>query len=357
MKTVSIVALIWAFFAGAGFSAAAAILKADDVKIAGELTFGNPNNYHLQRTDIFNLLMSVEELAKRQCARGLRAWMGPNDADGLPQVWIAAKDGWRVLVGVDYGVIEVKTGAHNWTYYLKMTSHFHALWEDLKEMGYTPAVFLGGGHLSVGLRELLAIQNLTRKFVRDFYRHNELSMGILNFDGANALPWTLLPQAKLPRLQELIDQIEGPKSLIDIQNYLQTIEDSYFEERLRQGHPHLPFREDEFAMNLEHAEDAKFPRIELKSVRPQDTYETFLVQTRMLAKRIQWLSEQPEDFSFALQTPLIPTDSNYSAPLAALPAWEAFVNYLLEIGELPLEHLAYIWPAWHSEVCERWLRQ
>ena len=354
MKTVSILIIICAFFAGLNLSANAAVLRASDIKIAGELTFTRESTLHKGFSD---LLESVQELGRKQNARGLHISTGPNDADGISQIWIRADDGLKILVGVDYGVIEVKTGAHNEAYYQRMTSHYHALWEDLKSMGYQPAMFRGGGHLSVGLKELLSRENLTRKFVRDTYRHNELSMGILGFDSQNAVPLQLLPASKLVHLQRLIKQIRGAQSLTAIQKFLQTFEDAYFVEHLRQAHPHLPFREDEFAMNFEHAEDPNFPRIELRAARPQATYEIFLAQSRLLAKRIAWLANQPEDLSFELQTPLVSVDRNSTPPVEPLAALNAFARYLEEIDEPRADHIGYIWPIWESEICEKWLRQ
>lgn len=334
-------------------------MSPNDIFFAGELTFHCADSDHL---DIDDLLKKAEELANRQRARGYAISPGPPDADGVPQIRVRSPDGWEILIGVDYGVIEIKTGRHSLPEFEASKEHFKDLWRDLKEMSFKPALFRGGGHISIGLRELLPFPLVLQNFVRDYFRHNELSMGVMSYDTGNSLPLALLPDENLETLRQLIDAIDGAPSLTNIQNYLRTIEDPFIPSHLRFAHPEFEFRDDEFAINFEHVDSKNFPRIELRAVRPQATFDIFLLQIRMLAKRIAWLATLKEKIPLTFAVPMSPVneEARLTPPISTLKALDAFNGYLTEIGEKFTDHAPYLFPNWQEteipNFCQRLLK-
>ena len=91
-------------------------------------------------------------------------------------VKLISPNGWWFSIDEDQGqVAEVPTVPATVDYFRQYQSDMQdAIFASAANVGFFPALYLGGGHINIGVRELLADPLLLRNFIVDLLNHNEL---------------------------------------------------------------------------------------------------------------------------------------------------------------------------------------
>lgn len=269
---------------------------------------------------------------------------------GSISVKFVSPNGWWFLVKQDPGVIEITMSPLTVRETRKYLSDIQdAIFVSAANCGLFPWDFLGGGHLNIDYRVFNNRILLARNFIVDFWNHNELAMGIMNFDTRNAFPFVLYDDAEKQKMMKLIaraDAGEFPDTAEGVQQFFESLSGS-------RGYTML-----NRAGNSPKNNDLNFRRsgrVELRALRPQKNMAEWLNQIELIESRInnhlRFLKEPiPLKFKVPLKDPsaweALENDQLYVPPIDPQQALRAFYQYVTESGLEWKNHVAYIWPAW-----------
>jgi hypothetical protein len=272
-------------------------------------------------------------------------------------------EGWDFELTVDGQAVEVKMHPMTVADYKKFESNIQdAIFVSAANVGAHPALYLGGGHINIGLQELLHDPLHVRNFIVDFINHAELSMGIMNYDTNNALPHALgLPQ-QWQQLKDVIsefDKTPNPETF-DVYLLAHNINSIYSGSGGLDDEFHhqwgLLCRGKYTAISFFrlYSNIPEIARIEIRSVRPQTSIDTFNHQISLFRGRLKYLKNIrqpiPLKLEVNLKNPIFPTgEHRLTPPIDPQEALRAFYRYVTESGELWKDHRSYIWPQWLSD--------
>lgn len=265
-------------------------------------------------------------------------------------------EGWDFTISTDPGVTEVQMAPQTVQFFSEHSSNMQdAIFETAHSANLIASLFQGGGHINIGRNIFEANPLLFRNFLVDFLNHSELSMGILSYDTNNAAPLPLLSDSVQNGIKEAIETFdqnykEDPSGrLLAYHNLhnslLRLLVYSNFRviwpDRNRYIYKHS-------AISFQ----GNSPRIEIRSVRPQASFDVWVRQIRLFRNRLLYLSQFKEPIAHELKVKpfsddiLVDAKYVYEPPIDPQLALRAFYEYVTGAGELWQNHRDYLWPAW-----------
>lgn len=329
-------------------------------KFGPEFTFVDPT----KTIGATHSMIPFFELAKRQLITSRP--LGAKFAYHLGAK-LVSPNGWSLAAATDQGAVEITTSPMTVEEFIRYRSEIdESIFSIASKLNLAPALFTGGGHISIDQEYLRARPNLYRNFLADLLvNHIELFMGIFGFDTNNALPQVLSHPGAFDRVQSAITNFDKCTEvnclntlLLDLRKIGGATIDPYSTFWL----PGYLVRPPKYlAVSFTHVDAHIFnsaARLELRGVRPQASLDVWIRQIRLLRNRLRYLEKLaapiavklPFDISAGftneskvdLQMALIP-------PLDAMRALEKFKIFVEESGERIEDHLDYVWPAWQAD--------
>ncbi len=269
-------------------------------------------------------------------------------------------NGWEYELSVDLSVVEIKMKPMTVYDFTRFAADIEdAIFVSARNEQSYPALFLGGGHINIDIHDLMEHPLLLRNFIVDLHNHNELFMGIFNYDTHNALPYPLFPESHKIKFIKVIEDFDAGayapvaagtfRFLKDIKKAFWEMHDPY----LHMWGKYYISRTRWVAINFLNADSLPRGRLELRGVRPQQSIYTWLAQIRLLQARLNYLSRLNEPIPLKLETPVLPisdpNDALLVPPVNPQKALESFHRYLSEAGEKWEDHRDYLWPKWITD--------
>jgi hypothetical protein len=195
---------------------------------------------------------------------------------------------------------------------------------------------------------------LIRNFLMDLLNHNELAMGIFSFDPLNAAPFEIFlsPQSQ-QRLLNLFSDYDAGALRSDVPNAQDYFRD--FTSYPTDDHELFIFRFYKIfsskksaitVYNATRRREAKYRRIEVRSVRPQASLDVFIRQIELLQGRLNYLRGLSEPLPYKPVCQFLEQDNPYNPPIDPQEALQAFYIYVEQSGQTWERHRDYLWPEW-----------
>jgi len=252
-------------------------------------------------------------------------------------------NGWSFRVSTDPGVVEITMEPMPLVDWRRFKDDIQdAIFVSAANVGLFPWDYLGGGHLNISYKVFGESILLARNFVVDFWNHNELAMGILNFDLNNAFPAALFFNASIDELKSVLTRMEAGEFLDgqhDIAEFFLALNNKLSSAPTWNSSSAGKMRDLNFKTN----------RIELRAVRPQASMEVWINQIELIEKRIDYLKRFNKPIPLNPRVPIHRFDAendNHVPPISPSQALRSFYLYVTEAGLKWENHRVYIWPNW-----------
>ncbi len=269
-------------------------------------------------------------------------------------------NGWWFEFGYDDSVLEIKTIPESPEYYRRYMSDMQdAIFVSAGNEGLWPAMFMGGGHINLGLEAFDGNPLLLRNFIVDtMLNHNELFLGVFNYDTHNAAS-IYVQSDKVQRVVRNIIKgfdegdytgIDGSKKFLQDLHVAMNLETDECFEHWRTGGT----RQCYFAVNLSHYSAGEASRIEFRAVRPQTSMDMWVRQIDLLHKRLLLLEKLKSPIPIRPRVKVAKLDFSpdvnhlLNPPVKPQEALKAFYIYVTEAGADWADHRDYLWPQWIS---------
>lgn len=259
-------------------------------------------------------------------------------------------NGWWFKVTSNPGVVEIPMSPLTVREFRQYKDDIQsAIFVNAAIVGLYPWDYLGGGHLNFDIRIFGGRVMLARNFLADFWSHNELSMGALNYDTNNAVPFALYQNASIQAVVHVLDRAaagEWPDTELGVRQFLNEVRIAQEQHADVVGHGSRAKYHD---LNLNHP-----GRIELRAVRPQISMDVWVNQIELIESRINnhlRFIEKPLPLRFRVPSIDHPEfESNeghkYIPPVDPQKALLSFHQYVGEAGLDWQNHRNYLWPPW-----------
>jgi hypothetical protein len=262
---------------------------------------------------------------------------------GYEQRWRwVSPNGWWMAAYTDSGGYEVNVKPMTIAEYKKYAADLQdAIFVSAANVGHFPALWQGGGHLNIDIEIFRRNPLLLRNFLVDFVSHNELYMGILNYDPMNAAPFRWSKSFDNGFHQFLL-QLDIDFPHLNDETVLDSLAESFCDYFISEG---------ALALSLCKSRQS---RIELRAVRPQASIDVFIRQIELIEARLRYLETIKTPIAYRPQVPVDPTaynvitKYNLKPPVNPQEALRAFYVYVTEAGQLWRNHRDYLWPQWIS---------
>lgn len=284
--------------------------------------------------------------------------------DTEERVVLRSPNGWQAMLGLDPGVFEWTMAPMTHAEYKKHAAEIQYVLFDLpKEVGLEPLLFAGGGHINIGAGAFSDNRGLLVRFIRDFLNHAELSLGVWNYDTNNSLNYWLVPN-QIENLRRELQMIDRPESYLSHRDFAkllsQILSAPYGDEYLYHFRPptyvYKSIRNNSWALAFK-SDSRQYPdndlaswRLEIRSVRPQASFDVFLRQTELLQGRVNFLEKNSLGMnlhnSLAIQYDRPFNDRLFNPPVDPQAAIGSFHQYVTESGLAWKDHQNYLWPMW-----------
>lgn len=202
-----------------------------------------------------------------------------------------------------------------------------AIFVSAANQGYFPQLWRGGGHINVDITNFRNNPVYMRNFIVDLWNHNELFMGIFNYDTHNAIPhhFSTNLAEKVAHVDEMIRSGQGS----DFDAILVALRTNL------SGNAFNLYRD-------------STNRIEIRAVRPQTSMDVWIRQISLLEARLKYLATIDELIPYQ---PRVPWDYDSSRnelepPVDPQQALRSFYSYVDESKQDWVDHRDYIWPQW-----------
>lgn len=231
-----------------------------------------------------------------------------------------------------------------------------AIFASAANEGVFPALWQGGGHINFSLEVFKNDDLLLRNFIVDMINHNELFMGVFNYDTNNALPFALIPDAAKAEVYETIRQFDRgdfagfqfPYGAFQFISKIETARASKVDRFLRYWVAR-GIRLKHFDLGLHFITNRR--RIEIRGVRPQASMDVWIRQIDLIEHRLRYLKTFRHPIEILAKVPLLPIDFGDHAlnpPVDPQLALRSFYRYVTESGLRFQDHTDYLWPQWIS---------
>lgn len=269
-------------------------------------------------------------------------------------------DNWWFDISTDEGVVEV--GMKPMTvdeFGIHKDRIQDAVFNAAKYSKLYPALFAGGGHISMDFSYFKDKPLLYRNFIVDLYNHNELFLGVFSFDSRNAFSLSLLEGGFHEEFEKTINafDIMLGEDYSDIEILGTDLASKiYFSTDTYRDHWAIQTRSDKtVAINFDKAHKSRKAeaRLELRGFRPQMSADVYYRQIRLIRNRLRYLQKFTEPIAIKERIKHLGkeyTDKKdyWTPPVDPQEAMAAFYDYVTEAGEKWEDHQDYLWPMWVS---------
>lgn len=259
-------------------------------------------------------------------------------------------NGWWCAVYRDSGGVEANMKPMPVSEYKRFQRDINdAIFVSAANVGMFPALWQGGGHINIDVGIFKKNPLLFRNFIVDLLNHNELFMGVFNYDYNNAAPMQLSTGGTM----RLYGSFEGePREDVLFEGFMQAalpqIDKLWKAGTLDFAIVHKIFYH---LMNFGYA--IRFwqdePRLEIRAVRPQTSLDVFIRQIELFERRLQFLEKLTTPLPYRQLVPVLhmTADPHHVPPVQPELALRAFYQYVKESGLEWTDHRDYLWPQWH----------
>jgi hypothetical protein len=343
--------------------------KLGEPKFGPEFTFYSDEVFRAPGIQYFQYVQALLGHLVHNQPAGAKFVHGP-DEDIHDQ--FVSPSGWRLSVSTDPGVIEVHTNPMTVEGFETFQSDMQdGIFVTAANLEMFPALFVGGGHLSIDGEFLLERPLLMRNLLADLLvNHVELFLGIFGYDTNNALPLILVHPGALDKIRKAFKDYDdrfkanGSESILTLVKALNIIAsnysyDAYQRYWIKIKKEAMSGRYNKYgAVNFSHIQDGNGQsRLELRGVRPQASMDVWIRQIRLVRNRLRYLSTIDKPIPlirpFNLKVPnynkFATTHHALQPPVSAHVALKNFRKFVEESGERIEDHLDYVWPRWHTD--------
>ncbi len=276
-----------------------------------EFNFANPTATE-EKTEQLKL---VEQI-KKQC---LVAKCTVSDVKGKWDTDFEVKfsDGWWFKVSYDPDCVEIITKPSTREEFEKQASRINDhIFGTAKKIGLTVNKFEDSAHFNIGVRS--AFNDDAKKFLRffvDYTNRPDLALSSLGFDLANAPPLSMLQESQRVALQKIVEKVNSGKmktiqevaKAIQDQVYIHTYDPSWGTSASAVAHYQ--------AIGLKHVNRTDLTKadapMEFRSMWTQDSAENFILISKLMEARIDYLNFSNEPVIYNQTTRQEFTDSEH----------------------------------------------
>jgi len=245
---------------------------------------------------------------------------------------LTSPNGWQLSYYQDSGGLELLTNPMTIQQFKKYKNDIQdAVFASASVCGYFPALWTGGGHINIDVTNFHDRPMLFRNFIVDLLNHNELFMGIFEYNGVSttvSMPHELASTSDIPAAIEMIEVLRRSHNFTFF-----TVVDTL--QRFLKGHS--------FAFNK--IWDDR--RLEIRAVRPQASMDVWIHQIELLEARINYLEKFRGPIPYK---PRVPWSNSKvrdgKPPVDPQEALKSFYVYVRESGLPWQDHRDYLWPQW-----------
>lgn len=286
--------------------------------------------------------------------------VSPDEATSLSIGRFTSPFGWWFEWGLDDKVMEIKTMMELEEYEENEQAMQDAIFASANLEGLYAPAFLGGGHINLGMTAFKGNDLLFRNFVVDLFNHNELFLGVFNYDTHNGVSLSVQTERVKRAVAQVIKDFDGgaytgknaqERFAADLQDALDLEVDMFFEKWGTDDG--MENRHNYFAVNFSHVVAGKpYSRVELKGVRAQWSMNQWIRQIRLLTKRLRMLETIKKPILLKFRIPVEKLNLKkhlLQPPVNPEDALRSFYMYVTESGEAWADHTDYLWLKWHSD--------
>ena len=268
-------------------------------------------------------------------------------------------NGWWFAFRTDPGVIEIQMKPMTVKDFKKYQSDMQdAIFVSAANVGLFPWDYQGGGHINIGVGAFDGNPLLLRNFIVDYFNHNELALGVLNYDTLNAASLSIQNSNSIEAVQELLNRFDqnefgnnysGVRRFLGDLNFFRSRSSDFFAHHGRGKNTDMSF--DAAASGDE--------RIEIRAVRPQKSIDRWVKQIELLDARINYLAKikTPIPLKFKVNVKPFPTNPTheelqyrrFNPPVDPQEALRAFYEYVNESGLKWSDYVSDLWPKWIAD--------
>jgi hypothetical protein len=291
--------------------------------------------------------------------------VSPSEMTSLSTGRFTSPSGWWFEWGLDDGVVEIKTKPMTLEEFRQYQGDMQdAIFVSAANEGLWPPAFLGGGHINLSMSTFKGNDLLLRNFFVDFLNHNELFMGIFNYDTHNSASICVQSSTVQKQVRSVIGKFDAggfqgiehsqEKFLREIQAALNLTGDDCLTEWNKNEPPgeDSSSRQTYFAVNFFHVvPNMPYSRIEIRAVRAQQSMDMWIRQIELFQKRLEYLEKIVKPIALKRRVPVEKIDIEHkkhhlNPPIQAQEALRSFYIYVTESGLRWQNHRDYLWPAW-----------
>lgn len=198
-------------------------------------------------------------------------------------------DGWWIEIAGDDPVVEVKSKPGTVEDFRARKNIFEDfVFNNAAKHNAFPHRVTGGGHINIGMESAFQDNSLKfRNYIVDQANHPELAYGIMGSSKANSPSIASLPLKNQKRFQAIIKEFDANPTTIDelilrIEKEVYTNNPEGWNPKYYQNHRYL---------NAKKTTAVKLRRLEARGVRPQESFDMFLLEIEFLQKRMDHLNQ------------------------------------------------------------------
>lgn len=208
------------------------------------------------------------------------------------------------------------------------------IWGSARSIGLVPQDRIGGGHVHLDIGTHFENDPLLfRNFVVDLVNHPELFMGGLSLDLLNAPPLAIQSEAQRGAFENLLHRFD--KGGMSISEFKARLAAEVYTETYMSQIPHPRHNPSKYQVaNVNHQES-----LEIRGVRPQESFEYFLLVTELFQSRIRFLKRihgpipyERKNFSDLVSHQTIRAKQTYDVQVPAEKIRAALKNYIEQSG-------------------------
>lgn len=252
--------------------------------------------------------------------------------NGVKNYRIVYPDGWYFVIATDPFVVEVQTRPSTVQELEHQAKRIQTdIFDSAAEANLLPATQVfsknwAASHIHVGARSALgqdsnSVKRL-RNFLVDFANHSELANGIFTQDKRNAPALIALPQEQQEKFQKIIEAVDAGQIKTIYALAYRIRNEVYNVTVVENNYPTTKFQ----ALNVNRIAIRDFSgeeqTFEIRSIQGQESAEDFLLQTRLIQARLDFLEKSGSLVEYN-PLPIVSSD---------LAKTENFYRYVTETG-------------------------
>ncbi|MBX9766328.1 MAG: hypothetical protein K2X47_03575 [Bdellovibrionales bacterium] len=256
---------------------------------------GGQDHVVIQTPESIQMLEDYGKILKEQLVRSAKSpWRYSKIHDGSwgrNKLHFTDSQDFRIVVLSDPGVIEINHSPITVKNAIRKERSLQKLiFENFKTLGLQPMEYAGSGHIHMDLNGFRGNLRLFRDFLVDFHNHSGLTLGGLNHDRYNAVGMSEMTETQKDNFRSLVGEVDSG-AIESIPQFISELIESVFKD-LSYDPLIKRSRADKYYATSFSPSYQRFGTMELRCVRPQASYQTFIHQIQMLEARVNYLAER-----------------------------------------------------------------